>query len=411
MAVLKIQFRKGDDWVKTPKWYAEFQFAGKKHRVPYSKSKSDTATFLANVEELAGKRRTKKEPSEELLSWFKNQEPEVLAKLERIGLWESEAASKRLAEHLGDFEAAVKANGAAPEQARLVRYRAERVLVEAGCKTLDCLKPSKTRDVRTIILTAINDLKAKSKRFSVQTKKFYLAAVKQFTAWLVPERLTADPLVRLKISEAADPVHERRALTIAEATALLEATAAAPERWGMTGPERALLYRLALETGLRAGELRSLTRASFNLDSDPPVVFLAGKFTKNGDPATQPLNDDLVGPLKAHLKDKLPGAPAFTIPKVHTVRMFKSDLKAAGIEYRDDSGRVADFHSLRHTFITNLARAGVHPSVAQELARHSSITLTMNHYTHTVLKDKALALAKLPKLTDKGAKESGKGAG
>jgi hypothetical protein len=57
-----------------------------------------------------------------------------------------------------------------------------------------------------------------------------------------------------------------------------------------------------------------------------------------------------------------------------------------------------DFHALRHTFLTNLARSGVHPKVAQALARHSTITLTMDRYTHTVLEDQVKALAKLPDL-------------
>jgi hypothetical protein len=34
--------------------------------------------------------------------------------------------------------------------------------------------------------------------------------------------------------------------------------------------------------------------------------------------------------------------------------MLRIDLGAAGIPYQDESGRFADFHSLRHTFITNL---------------------------------------------------------
>jgi len=51
---------------------------------------------------------------------------------------------------------------------------------------------------------------------------------------------------------------------------------------------------------------------------------------------------------------------------------------------RDDAGRVADFHSLRHTFITNLANSGVHPKTTQTLARHGSISLTMDNYTHTL---------------------------
>ena len=54
-------------------------------------------------------------------------------------------------------------------------------------------------------------------------------------------------------------------------------------------------------------------------------------------------------------------------------------------------GETVDFHSLRHTFGTMLAKRGVHPKVAQDLMRHSTINLTMNLYTHTILDDRAKA--------------------
>ncbi|HEG43097.1 MAG TPA: hypothetical protein ENH94_03510 [Phycisphaerales bacterium] len=62
--------------------------------------------------------------------------------------------------------------------------------------------------------------------------------------------------------------------------------------------------------------------------------------------------------------------------------MSISVIFGTGIEYENEQG-IADFHALRHSFITNLARAGVHPADAMALARHASITLTMNYYTHT----------------------------
>jgi len=62
------------------------------------------------------------------------------------------------------------------------------------------------------------------------------------------------------------------------------------------------------------------------------------------------------------------------------MKMFRKDLEDAGIPYRDCKGRVADFHSLRHTFISNLVDGQVHPKVAQKLARHCTITLTMDRY-------------------------------
>jgi integrase len=79
--------------------------------------------------------------------------------------------------------------------------------------------------------------------------------------------------------------------------------------------------------------------------------------------------------------------------------LFKADLAAAGIPYRDEDGLVADFHALRHTFISNLANGGVHPKVAQALARHSTITITMDRYSHTRHEEETEALAVLPDLT------------
>jgi hypothetical protein len=63
--------------------------------------------------------------------------------------------------------------------------------------------------------------------------------------------------------------------------------------------------------------------------------------------------------------------------------------------FETEEGR-ADFHALRHMFITNLAGSGVHPKLAMELARHSTITLTMDRYTHVGLLDMNAALESMP---------------
>ena len=75
--------------------------------------------------------------------------------------------------------------------------------------------------------------------------------------------------------------------------------------------------------------------------------------------------------------------------------MLRRDLETAKIPYATDSG-FADFHSLRHTFVSNLAAAGVHPKLAQQLARPSTITLTMDRYSHVGLLDITTALESLP---------------
>ena len=91
--------------------------------------------------------------------------------------------------------------------------------------------------------------------------------------------------------------------------------------------------------------------------------------------------------------------------------MIEEDLKAAKIEPEDSSGRVVDFHVLRHTFITNLCDGGVHPKTAQSLTRYSSITLTMDHYTHLTLASQTNALDALPDLSQPSTAQEARATG
>lgn len=78
--------------------------------------------------------------------------------------------------------------------------------------------------------------------------------------------------------------------------------------------------------------------------------------------------------------------------------MLRRDLKAAGIKPKDAAGRVLDFHGQRTTFITGLSRSGVSPAMAQKLARHSDIKLTMDVYTRLEMAELGDAVSRLPKL-------------
>lgn len=72
-------------------------------------------------------------------------------------------------------------------------------------------------------------------------------------------------------------------------------------------------------------------------------------------------------------------------------------MNPAGIAFRT-AGWYLDFHALRHQFPSTLARSGVHPKVAQKLARLSTITLTMDRYRHLDLAELGDALQRLPGL-------------
>ena len=57
----------------------------------------------------------------------------------------------------------------------------------------------------------------------------------------------------------------------------------------------------------------------------------------------------------------------------------------------------ADFHANRHTFITNLSKAEVPLTVAERLARHSTVALTANRYTHLGINDQVAGIEALPR--------------
>lgn len=105
----------------------------------------------------------------------------------------------------------------------------------------------------------------------------------------------------------------------------------------------------------------------------------------------------------------LPRQPPATVAAVRrlegddAVALLGGDLRGAGIEYQGDDGRHFDFHAMRGQFISLLAARGVHPKVAQALARHSSITLTMDYYTHLDVLEVTGALDKLPELPGRKA--------
>jgi hypothetical protein len=80
---------------------------------------------------------------------------------------------------------------------------------------------------------------------------------------------------------------------------------------GDEGPERAALYRLAIETGLRQAEIRSLTRGRLILDGPKPHALIPASDTKNGKPARQRITPALAVLLGDLLRGKLPGAKAF----------------------------------------------------------------------------------------------------
>jgi len=109
---------------------------------------------------------------------------------------------------------------------------------------------------------------------------------------MVRERPATDsPVAHLSgLNVKTDRRRERRNLTGDELVRLIKTTAAGPFRWKLTGTVRAVLYRLAAETGLRRKELASLTPDSF--DFERLTVFASANETKNHQNAELPMRPE-----------------------------------------------------------------------------------------------------------------------
>lgn len=353
----------------TKNWYIEYRDAdGRKRRVPGYTDKAATLQKAAQLEREA----------------------------ERVkaGLIDRHAEDRKrpLTDHISEWKSSLLANGCTADYARKAASRLERTVTECGF--------IHWQDISASRVEACLAKFRHEENISIQTSNYYLRACKQFCHWMEMDgRAPHNPLKHLRGGNArTDRRHDRRAFTDDELQRLIDTTHGGPTRRHVPGTVRAMTYRLSAETGLRANEIRSLTVGSFRLEANPPTVTVGAAYSKHRREDVLPIRPRLATDLAEHFKGMEPTGSAFKMPKCRSdvVRVLRKDLEDAGIEYRNGAGRVLDFHAFRHTFITNLVRGGVHPRVAQSLARHSTITLTMDRYSHTVLGDLSAALEVLP---------------
>jgi integrase len=188
---------------------------------------------------------------------------------------------------------------------------------------------------------------------------------------------------------------EAKALSPTQVKALLTAA---------RGTRNEALYVVAVHTGLRQGELLGLKWTDVDLDAGRLYVRRSLKVTEDGlafgppkNKASRrsiPLNKTAVAALRAHRlrqNEERLSAPEWHDhdlvfpnrvgkPTDHNnlyYREYKPLLERAGL-----AGEGFTFHTLRHTFATALFMRREHPKVVQSLLGHSSITQTMDTYSH-----------------------------
>lgn len=257
-----------------------------------------------------------------------------------------------------------------------------------------------------------------------KSRNAYLDAIHGFVHWSVESGLLPeDRLASLPMYDQSEDVRrKRRALTPDEAAALIRAAAERPAKAskcfvelagreltdvdrGLIGLEHALWWKWSILTGIRSGETAGLSWADVDLDG--AHVFVSSKLSKNHNDDYVALRSDLVADLKRwrQLRGNPGGnAPLFALGQ-KPIRIFKRDLKAAGVVSPDAEGRQIDVHALRTTCATWLSRVALKSVVAQHL-RHGKSGVTDANYIRLGLRDTREAVEKLPELPIPGLYEA-----
>jgi len=282
-------------------------------------------------------------------------------------------------QHLDAFLQDQERAGRSEKYREILKSRITRMKDECGWLTLRSVQPS----TLTPFLAGL-----KSQDLAPKTINEYLNAANVFLNWCVQQgRLLANPLANVTRADQTHKKRKRRALTIEEVQRLL----------AVAGPRR-LLYLVAVTTGIRRGELESLKWGDVHLEGVRPHIALRAETTKARRADTVPLRHDVAAELRqSRPKHVATDTPVFG--RIPRMRDLKPDLDRAKIDYKDAEGRQADFHSLRMTFGTMLAKNGVAPRTAMELMRHTDLRLTMNVYTDPSILDTGSAVEGLPDLT------------
>ena len=232
-------------------------------------------------------------------------------------------ARRPIAEHLADFHRAIKARDNSGQHCHETKTQAEWIVGQREAHFVSDLTPLSVQ-------VALKQLRDKGR--SLSTCNHYLRAIKSFSRWLTSRKTDSRRLANdSRIVQCNDRPAPCPPGNIAEELTRLIATTEGRTlaEHKMPGPDRAMAYRLALGTGFRAKELRSMTPASFDLDADPPTVTVTAAHSKRRRTDAQPIRRDLAEQLRPWIEGRPIGDHLFARLPRNTARMLRSDLKAA----------------------------------------------------------------------------------
>lgn len=358
----------------------------------------ETSKYAVRYTDHEGRPRTARGYQDRGASEYKLHELTTTAARIHAGQLPPQSARPRmtLTELLDRWRSYVAASGASPTGAARQWQRCRDVCDGVGAIRVADLTPSA---VLGWVAERREADRHKRRGFSAGTASNYVGSCKSFTRWccVVEKCEPTDHLAALKKTrDETDTRRQRRALSPADLDQFLDITKMSAEvRAGLTGAERHALYLLACSTGLRAIEISRLTPADFDAERFEVTV---ERSAKNKRREVLPVPPQVMKVVRKLFQTKCPIFPNRVKPSaawwLEGADMVRADLAAAGLQ-PVVNGRVFDFHALRGQFATDLDRAGVSLTRAQQLMRHSDPKLTVKHYTRPDAEERAADVAKL----------------
>ncbi|MGX7201958.1 hypothetical protein BCR22_05290 [Enterococcus plantarum] len=174
--------------------------------------------------------------------------------------------------------------------------------------------------------------------------------------------------------------------------------------------EQGLPILLALETGMRIGEICALKWEDIDFDSSVLKVQrtkqrialpnLAGQRTKIVETIPKTVNASRSIPLSQKIKEALlhwkkqSNSEYVVTANEHSVEPRTVSYRFERIKRKIGLNNVS-FHALRHTFATRCVELGVNIAAISSLLGHSSIKLTLDTYTNSFIEEQRAAIEKL----------------
>ena len=267
---------------------------------------------------------------------------------------------------------------------------------------LPLLAPLKLQDVRPVhirqVMVSVAELsEASQSKVLITMRQLFSTARKNGL-------ILADPTEDIKITPHARP-KKKEYLTLEEQAALMDAL-------GDTDPRARCFVGLCLYCGLRREEALGLQWG--DIQADRLTINRALAFLNNNQP--DPVQDlktkssHRTVPIPTALRQILQETPHQGI-HVLTCTDGRPMTQIAFRRMWDKVKRIAPCevrpHQLRHSYCSNLYRAGIDLKTAQYLMGHSTIQMTANLYTHMEKEDAAGSLIQLERYLSGSSQKPG----